>query len=111
MPFGKRFFESLGDLVNRYQGKFACGVTVTLKALGADYHLFQILQSDEHLVTFVYYDENKSAPLPKETGARSPTAWPALTIAYETIESVELTPAVPLAGEEPMGFHVGKQRP
>ena len=103
MPFDKTFFDNLGNLLRAYLKTYPCGaVTVTLKAYGTEYHLNELIQVDQRVITFSHYDENKSASLPE--WKERPTAWPALTIPYEVIESVEFNPSVPGKGANAAGF-------
>ncbi|HXX74412.1 MAG TPA: hypothetical protein VEI50_04740 [Nitrospiraceae bacterium] len=104
MPFGKMFFESLSERINKYFKIFRCGtVTVTLKAYGKEYNLYRTLSVDQDTITFIYYDKNKSE---KILGEKPPfdTAFPALTLPYEVIESVEFNPKQPRARATAMGF-------
>jgi len=98
MGFNRAFFENMGDLLTKYFGHYPCGVvTVAIQAYDQEYHMVRILECYEDLVTFVYYAPEKSRELPEKLEEKTgePTAWPALTIPYSAILSVEFNPAKP----------------
>src|SRR5437016_11086682 len=95
MGFGKAFFEQLGDLLTNYFRTYPCGVvTVIVRAYDQEYNLVRIVKCNEDLLTFAYYDSEKSRELPEKLQEKSgeTTAWPALTIPYAAILSVEFNP-------------------
>lgn len=94
MPLTKSFFDNIFSLRDMYLKQFPCvGVTVTVTAHGHEYNLERILASDDERITFCHYEKKKSKKLTAWKG--TPTAWPALTLPYEAIESVEFNPSMP----------------
>ncbi len=106
MPFRKTYFEKLNDLLRVYFKAVPCGaVSVTVKAYGKEFHLNKVLEVGQELITFAYYDEEKSTKLAEGKGEAM--AWPALTLPYEVIESVEFDPGITRKGwKTSMGFKV-----
>lgn len=96
MNFGKSFFDGLSALTQKYLSIFSCGfITVTLKAYDQEYNLEKILQYDDSLVSFTYYATEKSRKMPTKIAERTgePMAWPALTIPFTAIQSIEFNPS------------------
>ena len=107
MSFSKNYFQTIGQRLDEYRALYPCGeVTVTVRVNDEAYHAVRILWCDDDLVTFAYYVDEKSNPL-GERGVTSgePTAWPALTVPYDSIDAVEFSPGK-VAGEKRMGFIV-----
>lgn len=103
MPFSKFYFENLSKCIKEYRGYFpTSSLTVTLKVYGKEHNLYALISTDNDVLTFAYYDDAKSSKLPAK--CEVPTAWPALTIPYEVIESVEFIPGKPQGVEKEMGF-------
>lgn len=103
MPFTKNFFENMSKLLSDYLKVFPCGtVTVTLRAYESEYSIHRLLEADDYVLTFAYYDDAKSVPLPER--ATFPRAYPSLSLPYEVIRSVEFNPAKPASSKEAMGF-------
>lgn len=91
MGFHKKFFDDLTELLSIYSKDFPnVPVTVTLKVEGKAYHLYKLLTLSEELLTFAYFDDEKSARL--REGRDEAVAWPALTVPYTVVESVEFNP-------------------
>lgn len=105
--FDRGFFKNIGDLIQDYQKSYPCGaVTLTLRVADREYDVAKILKCDDILLTFSYYSSEKSHPIPpaaRGTGGES-TAWPALTVPYAVILSVEFNPRA--AKEREIGFTV-----
>ena len=109
MGFDKFFFKNIGDLLQEYYKFYPCAaVTLTLRVMDREYNVAKILKCDDPLLTFAYFSAEKSHPLPpaaKEASGES-TAWPALTVPYGAIFSVEFDPRK-AATEREIGFTVG----
>ena len=107
MGFDRVFFKNIGDLIAEYQKSYPCGVvTLTLRVADREYDVAKILKCDDALLTFSYYSSEKSHPLPPSAKERvgESTAWPALTVPYGVILSVELNPKA--AKDREIGFTV-----
>jgi hypothetical protein len=103
MPFSKSYFEDLSKRIKEYRGHFpTSSLTVTLKVYGKEHNLYTLISADADVLTFAYYDDNKSSKLSAKHEV--PTAWPALTVPYEVIESVEFIPGKAPGAEKGMGF-------
>lgn len=109
IAFDKSFFRNIGPFIDEYKQVYPCAsVTLTLRVLGEEYHVVRILKADDALLTFSYYsDSEKTQPLTAEcvTKTGETTAWPALTVPYQAILSVELNPGK-AARDRDIGFHV-----
>lgn len=106
MGFDRVFFKNVGDLIAEYQKSYPCGaVTLTLRVADREYDVAKILKCDDTLLTFAYYSAEKSHPLPPaREGGREEKAWPALTVPYAVILSVEFNPRA--AKDREIGFTV-----
>lgn len=103
MGFRRAFFDNLPAGVRLYCAQFHCeALAVIVKTHGKKYEVHRLLAMDEELLTFTYYDEKKSAKLPDRGGES--IAWPAITVRYEDIESVELNPSKPGLGSAGLAF-------
>jgi hypothetical protein len=100
MPFNKTYFEHLPRLFTTYRKEYGItAATLIVKAYGKEYTVVNILEIGASLLSFIYYDDEKSCKT--SPTAALPDAWPALTIPYEVIESVEFNPGrVPGGGKE-----------
>ena len=109
MPFDRTFFRNIGSFIEDYKKVYPCAaVTLTLRVMGEEYHVGRIMKADEMLLTFSYYsDSEKTQPLTAECVARTgeTTAWPALTVPYQAVLSVELNPGK-AAHDRDIGFRV-----
>jgi len=107
MPFNKTYFEKLSEYRQKYTQVFSCGgVTVTIRMNDQqEYNVERILGCGEDLLTFAFYSKEKSRKLHQKAAERTgePKAWPALTVPYETIFSVEFNPGR-VVGLEGLGF-------
>ena len=105
MGFGRIFFKNIGDLLEEYYKVYPCGaVTLTLRVIDREYDVAKILKADDTLLTFSYFSSEKShaiAPADKRPGCEE-TAWPALTVPYAAILSVEFNPRA--ATDREIGF-------
>jgi hypothetical protein len=104
--FTKAFFDELHELRSEYFRTYPCGVfTLTIKAFGQEYNVVRLIKKGDSVLTFAFYDQRKSTelvPAAKEVSRQS-KAWPAISIPYEAIESVEFNPGK--AREDPkIGF-------
>ncbi len=109
MAFDKSFFKNIGSLVEDYYKVYPCtSVTLTLRVLSEEYNVAKILKADDTLLTFSYFsDSEKSQPLGPECKEKTDEtmAWPALTVPYQAVLSVELNPGR-AARDREIGFHV-----
>ena len=105
MAFSKAYFEKIGELIRDYSSVYPCMVTLTIRVHGQDYNVVRVLKCDDELLPFAFYCDQKSAQLPEKIIEKTgePRAWPALTIPYEAIESVEFNPGE-VAGQKGVGF-------
>jgi hypothetical protein len=105
MGFGRIFFKNIGDLLEEYYKVYPCGaVTLTLRVMDREYDVAKILKCDDTLLTFSFYSSDKShalSPATNEPGCET-TAWPALTVPYAAILSVEFNPRA--AKDREIGF-------
>lgn len=109
MAFDRSFFRNIASFIEDYKAAYPCAsVTLTLRVLGEEYHVVRILKAEESLLTFSYYsDSEKSQPLSAECVAKTgeTTAWPALTVPYQAVLSVELNPGKS-SRDRDIGFRV-----
>lgn len=109
MGFDKSFFKNISSLIEDYYKVYPCtAVSLTLRILSDEYNIAKILKADDTLLTFSYYSESeKTQPLTGECREKSgeSTAWPALTVPYQAILSVELNPGK-AARDREIGFKV-----
>ena len=93
--FTKAFFEELQELRREYFQIYPCGVIIlTIKAYGVEYNVTRFIKSGDTVITFAFYDQRKSTelvPSARNISGQS-KAWPAVSIPYEAIESVEFNP-------------------
>jgi len=95
MGFDKPFFENIGELLKSYFKVYPCGVvTLTIRAYDQEYNVVRFLRCDERLLTFVFFCDEKSHEFPQQIQEKigELRAWPALTVPYEAILSVEFNP-------------------
>ena len=107
MGFDRVFFKNIGDLIEDYQKVYPCGaVSLTLRVADREYDVAKILKCDDTLLTFSYFSSEKSHSLPPAARGTSgeSTAWPALTVPYAMILSVEFNPRA--AKDREIGFTV-----
>jgi hypothetical protein len=117
--FDKAFFDNFSAHLDKYFKRFKSGfVTITITiACGEHYNVNRIISSDESLLTFAYYDSKKERQLEKVVKERTgeSTAFPALTVPYAAIISVEINPAniKVISGKKKakMGFIADEPRP
>ena len=104
MGFGRIFFKNIGDLLEEYYKVYPCGaVTLTLRVMDREYDVAKILKCDDTLLTFSFYSSEKSHTISPTPGAGGEmTAWPALTVPYAAILSVEFNPRA--AKDREIGF-------
>ncbi len=102
MPFQQEYFENFQDKINEYKKIFQLEfITVELRVYGKSYKLYQLLRHDNNTITFVYHDESRTKSLDGKMD--KPIPLPAITVPYESIESVEFDPSS--KGDNPtMGF-------
>ncbi|MGH9786904.1 MAG: hypothetical protein ACRD88_22260 [Terriglobia bacterium] len=110
MGFDRVFFKNIGDLLEEYYKVYPCGaVTLTLRVIDREYDVAKILKCDDALLTFSYYSSDKShalAPAAPAAGCEA-TAWPALTVPYAAILSIEFNPRA--AQDREIGFTAPEQ--
>jgi len=104
--FTRAFFDSFNELRSQYLDNSGCRTfSLTIRAFGQEFDVEKFLHMDEHVITFTFYDNRKSlelSPIAQEqTGAN--TAWPAISISFEAIESVEFNPGK-AKGDPKVGF-------
>ena len=105
MGFDRVFFKNIGDLLEEYYKVYPCGaVMLTLRVADREYDVAKIIKCDDTLLTFSYFSGEKSQPLLSSAGkvGRETTAWPALTVPYAMILSVEFNPRA--AKDREIGF-------
>ena len=108
MAFDRVFFKNIGDLLQDYYKTYPCGaVSLTIRVGNEEYNVAKILKWDDALLTFSYFDAEKSHPLPAEAREKSgeSKALPALTVPYVAIFWVEFNPGR-AASEHEIGFTV-----
>jgi hypothetical protein len=104
--FKRAFFDSFDELRDHYLRTSGCQTfTLTIRAFGQEFDVEKFVRMDEYVITFTFYDNRKSlefTPTAQErTGAI--TAWPAVSVPFEAIESVEFNPGK-AKGDPKVGF-------
>lgn len=108
MGFDRTFFRNIGELLEEYYKLYPCEtVTLTLRVVDREFDVIKIINSDNSLLTFAYFSEEKSVPASQESGCETP-AYPALTVPYGAILWVEFNPGR-AAKDRGIGFTVPKQ--
>jgi hypothetical protein len=96
MPFNKAFFEDISDLRAKYFKIYPCGmITLTIAAYGKEYNVATLIECGESMLSFAYYSaKEKAHDLTKQAQEKTghTKAFPALSIPYEVILSVEMVP-------------------
>ena len=107
--FNRTFFKNISDLLDDYYKIYPCSVvTLTLRVMADEYNVAKILKADDMLLTFSYYSSpDKAQALQQDCQQKSAEkiAWPAITVPYEAILSVEFNPGR-AAREREIGFTV-----
>lgn len=108
MGFGKEYFESFSDRLKQYFETFPTGmVTVTIK-IGHDLelHMNKIIEADDQLLTFAYYNAKKEKALPARVrDERGDTkGFPVMAVPYHVIQWVEFNPGTVKDGKAGAGF-------
>ena len=109
--FNRTFFKNISNLLDDYYKTYPCSVvTLTLRVLADEYNVAKILKADDTLLTFSYYSSpDKAQALPEDCQQKSAEriAWPAITVPYEAILSMEFNPGR-AAREREIGFTVSR---
>jgi hypothetical protein len=106
MPIDKRFFDDINERMKSFFEVYPTGlVTLTIRTVwGETFNVVKFLDRTDDWLMFAYYSKEKSADLPEKTAERvgEKTAFPALTVPYGAIASVEFNPAAIKEGK--LGF-------